>query len=269
MSSMKWSLWAFAAMSAMAGEQEGVSERGMALLQKPGSAAYSVILQRGGQTAEVPDNFPFQSGDRLSIKINLKRSAYVYVLNRTLAGSADRLEGASRGIALTGTSAAAPARPEQQSLEAQQVTASPYVLVYPPKGHQLLPAGNMTIPPDAQLEMDNQAGLEKLYVVISPQPLTNLRDMVAKLGPGGGAPAQTQQQIRSVLLGMAQNTESAEPPVASRQIRLAPSPNLSPAPVKTGTKPASPAPAARPNAAVAAPVSAQKPYLVELSLLHR
>lgn len=270
-----------AAWPALAGSPAGVSDRGVVLLQKPGSASYRILLQRGGQMAEVPDRYEFQSGDQFAVKLNLTRGGYVYVLNRTLNGSPDRLQAATRGNALMSTATVAQ---EQQALAAAHATATELVAIYPAEGHKRVGAGWVTVPSGGMLQMDNEPGMEKVYIVVSPRPETSLRGLLARLtGTGNKGPrAEVEQEIRTTMAEMASNTEVAGPPIPARGLQFvpaSPAERLSldhgpaggskPPAVAGGRRPPAAASAAKPNIGVAAPLTAQKPYLIELTLIHR
>jgi hypothetical protein len=270
-------LLALLAMSAS--EPAGVSTKGVALMKREGSAAFTIQLQRGDQIAEVPADFEFRSGDKFNIRLNVTGGRkYVYVLNRTLQGEMRALE-TTRDLRLELQERAAPVAGGLQPVSHGRVTTSDYVKVYPEKGHQTVPAGWVTIPPSGGMfRMDEKPGMEKLYVVFSGTPLTRFAGLIgAGASPEEGAPApsptqvarvQRQQEIDVELTSMARNSEVATPPISTRGVEFVPGPAAATVSYSAGQK-AAPRPRPKPNAGVVAPISAGKPYVVELSLLHR
>jgi len=208
----------------------------------------------------VPDYFEFKSGDHFAVKVNLSAGAgYIYVVNRTLKGSPEKMQTAARGMALLNGASPATPQQEQQMLANAQATATDYVLVYPTEAHKRVTSGWITIPAGGLLKMDNHPGIEKLYVIISPAPMTRLRDLVsgAAGAPTQLAKTQMQQEIRTSMKNLALNTQIAEAPIPSRGVQF-----VSTASASAATKP-------KPNVGVAAPVVAAKPYLIEITLVHR
>lgn len=256
-----------------AASHEGISEKGVALLKRPGSATYNIFLNRGGQVAEVPDDFEFHTGDQFSIRVNLTAGGYVYVINRTLSGPAS----AMRDLRFEMEARSAPVMQEQQILAKANMTASDYTVVYPANGHLRQQPGWRSIPTDGMLVMDSMPGIEKLYIIVSQVPLTNFRSLVGRApsAPTQLARVEVQQEIRTAMREMAVNTERASPPISARGVQLLSAPVVS---STSATKPTAPkqrpvtnvvATTSRPNSAVAAPVATGKPFLIELTLVHR
>ncbi|MBL8217056.1 MAG: hypothetical protein JNK87_40425 [Bryobacterales bacterium] len=273
---MKRFTWTLALLvgATSASEPPGISTKGVALIKREGGAAFTIQLQRGNQIAEVPSDFEFRSGDKFRIRLNVTGGRrYVYVLNRTLQGDARALE-TTRDLRLELQERSAPVPGGLQPASHGRVTTSDYVLVYPAKGHQIIPAGWVTIPTSGMFGMDQQPGMEKLYVVFSGRPLTQFAALLDGAGGPSQAPprqsppqvakVQRQQEIDVQLTSMLRNSEVAAPPVATRGVEFVPAPPSAAAPQKTSARPSP-----KPNAGVVAPISAAKPYVVELSLLHR
>jgi hypothetical protein len=124
--------------------------------------AYRIMLIRSDARQEVPVNFAFRSGDRFKLQLNLKDSAYVYVLNRTFDG--DPKEMSRKDLETV--------RDEDH---AHRDRSRPtYTLLYPGPGEeaQKISGGRFhDIPGDAALRMDKTPGVEKVYVVLSDHPL--------------------------------------------------------------------------------------------------
>ena len=126
-------LFVAAAMTSLA--EEGLSARGIILSRRPASSTYRLLLHRDGNTAEVPNNYEFRSGDKFALQIRVNEGAgYLYVLSRTITGSPERIRaGASRGIRLAneGHPTNVTAQEEEQLLNNESASASEYRLVYP------------------------------------------------------------------------------------------------------------------------------------------
>ena len=259
----------------------GVSDRGVKLLQKAGSATYAILLNRGGKVAEVPDDYEFRSGDQFTIKVNLSQGAgYVYVINRTLSGEA---------VSSNTTLRSMPNLSEQGMLQNASSSTPGFTVVYPAKGHQLHQRGTVTIPPRDSFEMDSVPGIEKLYVVVSPNPLNDFRGMLDRANgpiPRQNTPAPSgntqiagqqtkpsEQEILTAMRGMALNAEVEPPPTSSRAVLLV---SAVAVPYRPASTPAAPRPqppastsVAKPNQGVVAPLVKTKPFLIELTLMHK
>ena len=153
---------AFAATAPAAFAQDALTPKG--IFRDPGTTqakngvSYRVVLDSG---KEVPVSHGFHSGDRLKLQVNLKDSAYVYVLNRTFDGEPKEL--GEKGINVV--------RDEDHS----HIPAKPtYTLLFPGPGEtpkKILAGKFRDIPGGGALQMDKTPGLEKLYLVVSDHPL--------------------------------------------------------------------------------------------------
>jgi hypothetical protein len=257
----------FVLLPVRAATPEGVSERGVVLLQKPASSSHSILLKRGSQIAEVPDTFEFKTGDQFSLKVNLMAGGgYVYVLNRTVTTAPDKVQVVARGMALLeGNSQQSSPQQEQTVLASGNASATDFKLIYPADGHKKIGSGLVTIPSGGLFQMDAQPGIEALYVIISPRPLAHMQGLLTSLNRNDPGPARVkaQNEIRTAMRQMAMNTEVAEAPINARGVQFV---AAAPSGASTGQS-AQPKP--KPNSVVAAPKVASEPYLVRFALKHR
>ena len=131
---------------------------------KPG-VKFNVLLVRGDETSQVPATYRFRDGDKLVFQMETNRESYVYVLNRTIFGNpANLTEYAAKGIKIE-----APANAEKPKM-------SRYRLLFPTPDsgrENRLKANRMVTVPTGRVpfQMDSEPGIEKLYVVVSQQPI--------------------------------------------------------------------------------------------------
>lgn len=272
-----FSILVTAASAALAAQQNGMSERGVILSHKPDSSKYRIIVDRDGKEGEVPESFEFHTGDKFRVVLDLNQtSRYVYVLNRTLTGSPDKLKQSNRGVILSdggGTANEVSASQEAQTIKQSGAKASAYQMVFQTKGKV---SGKVTIPSNDTFEMDHNPGMEKLLVIVSQTP-QNLRQLLKEASTREG-----QEKVRRELSSMAANSEVAAAPADRGFVWQAAPPTKEPTktePSKTepskqdGNGKTKPVPSNPPadggSCAVFNPLQADKPYLVELSLLHR
>ena len=137
--------------------------RGIFVEERRLGAKFSVLLVRNGQESRVSTDHDFRSGDEMKFEVEVNRPAFVYVLNRTFPGDARRLQG--RGI-------------EEVRDHDRQNRAGDrrqYTLLYPRPGSRpaALPANRPVRLPagDAVFRMDDDPGLERLYVMVSEHAL--------------------------------------------------------------------------------------------------
>jgi hypothetical protein len=271
------------------------ANRGVRLRQQPGNVTYDVELIRGTQRAIVPVSYEFKTGDRFALRVKVAAPSYVYVLNRTFVGSPEDLK-SNRQIKLV-PDKAAPAG----GAEGAAPQGSPYSLVYPAKGASriLRPGVINIIPAPGQLmEMDENPGVEKLLVIVSPKPIDLSRYFDGASGqvrstPAAAAagkqdsPGDVLGKLNAELTTMAGNAEVAESsdraisfvPISSPK---PPAPSVNPGPSPgtpnpSGTAGPKPGPVAeskpvpKPGAgpvSTGAPVQPAKPYLIEITLAH-
>ena len=266
------------------------ANRGVRLRQQPGNVTYDVELIRGTQRAIVPVTYEFKTGDRFALRVKVAAPSYVYVLNRTFVGSPDELKN-NRQIKLVPDKAA----PADGGGDAPKGSA--YSLVYPAKGaNRLLRPGvvNIIPAPGQLMEMDENPGVEKLLVIVSPKPMDISRYFdpasghvrTAPAAPAAGrkdSPGDVLGKLNSELASMAGNAEVEESsdravtfvPVNKQPETKKDSPFDPKPPVDT---PKPPVPPVNPGGKVAgngpgprstgAPVQPAKPYLIEITLAH-
>ena len=121
---------------------------------------FDVMLERNGQWTPVSARYEFRSGDKFKFRMQANREGYVYLLNRTFNGDPQQL--AAKGIDRV--------RREDSSRRPDGPT---YRLLYPLKSDSNRVAANrwVVLPGEDNFSMDNRAGVEKLYIIVSSKPL--------------------------------------------------------------------------------------------------
>lgn len=135
---------------------------------KPG-VHYTVELVRDGIRQPVSLNFPFKTGDRVSLVVRSDFDAYIYVLNRTLTGDPEAM--ATRSMMLVDDVGDKP-------------KDCPYDLVFPAVGQQYrLKAGvSQSVPPRGKtMLMNDPPGVEKLLLIVSPNPEADVMANYARI----------------------------------------------------------------------------------------
>lgn len=167
--------------------QDAVSAKGIyrdpAATSTKNGLAYRIMLIRSDARHEVPVSFPFRSGDRFKLQLNLKDAAFVYVLNRTFNG--DPKEMGEKGIE----------RVRDEDRDRKERGQGTYTLLFPAPGERAekIPAGHYRdIPGDVSLRMDKNPGVEKLYVIVSDTELD-----IPKMFPGGQLRASGKKERHS------------------------------------------------------------------------
>ena len=151
------------------------------------AAKFNVLLVRDGRERRLSTDYDFRSGDEMKFELELNRPGFVYVLNRTFPGDARRLQ--ARGIDEV-------RRRDRQNRRGDR---RQYTLLYPRAGSRpaALPARRPVRLPagDRVFRMDDEPGLERLYVMVSEQRLDIdeyfEREGLQRTGrrPGGGGSA--------------------------------------------------------------------------------
>ena len=190
-----------------AGQEEETGARGVYLDNESVGVKFQVLRERGGDLRRVSTTYPFRSGDRFKLELETNRSAYVYVLNRTLPGDQNRV--GSRGI------------PSLRDRDRRNRSGDRrrYTLLYP-RGGEPRPVrrnARVQLPPGNQyFAMDDDPGLEKLYVLASEERLDlseyfDLDD--GRQRPGDGSiEDDLLDQLNARLAELAGNTLTEFPP---------------------------------------------------------
>jgi hypothetical protein len=176
---------------------------------------YSIRLSHHGEVKPVASSYHFQSGDHFQFIFETSRTSYVYLLQRELVGDPDAMQRyvGSKGIVVV-----------RDDDNKKPPASAPYHLLWPANGEnvRLEARRPQTIPIQAglQFEFDNQPGLEKIVLVVSPKPMDLERDFPGSTR-GGSATAppagkrndsddDVLAQLRKDLDAMDRNTASAE-----------------------------------------------------------
>ena len=182
--------------------------------QRPG-VQFDVLLLRGSQQEKVPVSHRFVNGDKLLLNLTLNRESSVYILNRTLQGSAEMVDkyAGTRGIQVLRDDDRKPSG-----------AAGAYQLLFPRTGQSnRVPANqNFTVPSDGVFVMDEDPGIEKLYVILSPGPL----NLAGYFDPDTGrmlSSGAAQDQIAALTQTLAdwnRNGDTSIPAASTRGIQV-------------------------------------------------
>jgi hypothetical protein len=185
---------AFAPVPATA---QQASAKGIYMSEASGGVKFNVLLERDGKEQPVSSGHQFRSGDRMRFQMEINQPAYFYVVHTEFPGNpasaAVSPYAGTKGIQLVHRRAQAqteqtPAsRPAETAVEPTGPTA--YTLLFPSDAAGLankLAAGKIyTVPwtESSRFSMDENPGIEKLYLVSSP---TRLQDLEALFRGGNG-----------------------------------------------------------------------------------
>ena len=160
---------------------------------------YSIKLNRNGDVRPVAASYRFQTGDKFQFLFESNQSNYVYVLHRAVEGDPDRMEqyAGAKGIIVTGGDNKADQR---------------YQVLWPTSGAvkitankaQSMPSGNQFF------EFDAKPGLEKIVLVVSPQPIDVAKyfNVAGNANSGSGGRKDKDEDVLGQLTAMDKNTVS-------------------------------------------------------------
>jgi hypothetical protein len=209
---------AFAASAALCGVAafaDGPDAKGVYITGGAPGVQFRVALTRDGRETTVPTSYEFRTGDQMLFRFRLNQDAFVYVLTRSIPGEPEQTSvfAGSKGILV---------------LEAQDPLAppppTPYRLLFPLKTtgsrNRLSATTEHTIPSNGSLfVMDAQAGIEKVYVILSETPIDMSRYFDAETGdmlPG----ARMDRGLASRLLEWNRNSLTTIPEPGSKGIGI-------------------------------------------------
>ena len=146
---------------------DGTDAKGIYVEKREIGVRFDVMLLRGSERHPVPTSYEFVSGDKMLFQFTVNRDAYVYVLTRTIPGDGigvQRFAG-SKGIEVLLVEDVKAERPVGE-----------YRLLFPLRKtglqNKLMADKVQTIPGNgARFTMDEEPGIEKLYIVLSPEPI--------------------------------------------------------------------------------------------------
>jgi hypothetical protein len=133
----------------------------------PLGVRYSILRREGAESVEVGSDEVFRSGDRIRLRVEVNGSGYLYIIHR---GSS----GVWRPLFPSAEVAGGDNRVEK---------GKPY-----------------EIPPGYVFTFDEQPGEEKLFIVLSRQPESDLEGLIYSLGDGKKAGEPPKQQEGKYLL---------------------------------------------------------------------
>ena len=192
-------LLAWGGLAAAAQEQGDVSPKGIFLSDgedRRTGVRFSVLLKRDGKSRIVSSNHRFRDADRMKFQFTLNRDSYVYVVHRTLEGdpSSDRVR---RYAGPKGIEVVRDDNRDRGGSGNRDRDGTNYQLLFPNekvgRKNRLKARRLYTVPADRNkyFTMDDNPGIEKLYVVVSPQRLDiedhfDIRDGGVRRGRSGG-----------------------------------------------------------------------------------
>lgn len=226
-----------APVSSPAQARPEASARGIYLAGTALGVSAEIEIERDGKRGMVPPTFQFRSGDKFWLHVTSNRTAYIYVLNRTVVG--DPQTAASRGIKL------------MQQEDAKRPDPNAYTLVFPAPdtaAPQVKAGVTTRLPGGTQFfAMDNVPGAEKLIVVATESPSTiaqffdkSTGKLLAHAGSSVDSSSSVLNRLNESLATLADNTRSEEVP-RSRGIAIVSLPGQPSSAQRQPTAPAKPA----------------------------
>jgi len=122
---------------------------------------YSILKKSGDNMVEVPANTTFHAGDRIQINVQTNQPGYLYIISQGSSGTW---------------------KPMFPSAEVEDGS------------NRVDGFRSYIMPPKSRILFDEQAGNEKLFVVLSREPAPDLEKMVYSLQGGTSAPAPKKDE---------------------------------------------------------------------------
>ena len=119
---------------------------------------FRIVMDDGDRKRYVPTTYPFHTGDRFTFRFEINRDTHVYVINRTR----------------TRSTAVVTAGYRAKGVEHRTRLGEPRLLFPTARAgsdNRLASRRAHTVPSQGYFMMDDQSGIEKLYVVISDRRL--------------------------------------------------------------------------------------------------
>lgn len=182
-------------------EAKDIFEKGINVVPGAGSGTaalkYDVLLQRGEREEAVATSRRFVDGDKFKLRFEVNHDSYVYVLHRTLDGNPDQME------RYTGTKGIRTIHEEDRSSHG----SGKYRLLYPARNtgeDNLLRSRRPTVVPEGGrnfFQMDNDPGIEKLVVVVSPKPvdIARLFNLTTERGNSNDSDPDIDNQLKGAV----------------------------------------------------------------------
>ncbi len=145
-----------------------------------------------GEQVAVPSDSTFKKGDCVAIRMAPNRGGFLYVFNQATSGKWQPLI-------------------PSEDLPEEPSTVKPYQV--------------LSIPTQNCFEMDDPAGDERLFVMITekPEDIKNIDDMLKKLGKPAGQPGAPPQRPDAMVLAMnnlSNTIQGLQSQMASRDIKI-------------------------------------------------
>jgi len=131
---------------------------------------YSILKKEGSESVEVDPDTVFHSGDRIQLRVDVNTSGYLYIINRGSSGNWNPLF----------PSAKIANGDNRVQKGTQYVIPSGYVFTF-----------------------DEQPGTEKLFIVFSRQPVSDLEELIYSLTGGQKLKAAPRPDSSKILLAQA------------------------------------------------------------------
>jgi len=122
---------------------------------------YSILKKSGDSMIEVPANSVFHAGDRIQINVQTNQPGYLYIISKGSSGTWK------------------PMFPSSEVEDGNNRVDGFKTYIMPPKSRFLF---------------DEQAGTEKLFVILARQPEPDLEKVIYSLQGGGAAPAPKKDE---------------------------------------------------------------------------
>lgn len=177
-------LLGWGAVGAFAQQTGDLSPKGIFLSEgedRQTGVRFNVLLNRDGQSRLVSSNYRFRNADRMKFQFALNRSAYVYVLHRTFAGNPSsgrvRRYAGPKGIEVVRDESRERERSSDRDRRRRDRDSASYQMLFPNEAVGLdnrLKARRLYRVPaseDTYFTLDENPGIEKLYLVVSPERL--------------------------------------------------------------------------------------------------
>ena len=191
-------------------EPKEIFEKGINVVPGAGSSAaavkYDVILERGERNEPVATSRRFVNGDKFRLRFEVNKDSFVYVLHRTLDGNPDQME------RYTGAKGIRVIRDEDRSSN----TAGKFQLLYPARNtgmNNRLTGRKAKIVPEngGGFQMDQDPGIEKLVIVVSPTQVDVSRMFsLTSAKPGTVRREDSDADLDNQLKGAEDNTMNSK-----------------------------------------------------------
>jgi hypothetical protein len=153
---------------------------------------FHIQLDRDGKRVQVPATYEFHTGDHFWLQVETRTGAFVYVINRTI-GSDKALEVVR----------------DEDANRTPPPAEMPH-LVFGPE--RVEPGKFRSVPKTSAMMFDAKPGIEKLYVIVSPERIPELeQDFTPQGDVSRDSNATALRKLDKSLAGWAKNSRQAIP----------------------------------------------------------